>query len=315
MVQLEAERERRVAAAAAQKALEAAQKAEEARRVAEAAQKAAEAAQRAAEREKAQKAAEAVPVMASKPTISPARRQQMESFIEQMRRTELQKLHRQMLDATEKSREMQTQLGWAVTGRENAKEALTKAEDWESVRKGELDEAAKNLKEIRDNSPFRAWLHDLKIWRSDLLAEAETAVNTAKQNHDHACYLKRNAEAALAKEMTPEAEEARKQAIKDQKAAEHGNVAEIEAMQQALHSPEWLDEAERQVNHMLDVREIVSAGQVEQSWGQTRFSHPPDLSVQEIERRDAVLAEQPEITKAVMEEVAKERDRGMDMMD
>ena len=293
VVQLEAERERRVAA--------------------EAAQKAAEAAQRAAEREKVQKAAEAVPVMASKPTISPARRQQMESFIEQMRRTELQKLDRQMLDATEKSREMQTRLGWAVTGRENAKEALTKAESWESVRKGELDQAAKNLKELRDNSPFRAWLHDRKIWRSDLLAEAETAVNTAKENHDHACYLTRNARADLAKQATPETLVEREKAIEDQQGLERDKLAEIEEMRQALHSPEWLDEAERQVNHMLDVQEIVSAGQLEQSWGQTRFSHPPGLSEQEIERRDAVLAEQPEITKAVMEKVAQEKDRGLEM--
>ncbi|OYV99623.1 MAG: hypothetical protein B7Z58_18270 [Acidiphilium sp. 37-64-53] len=292
VVQLEAERERLIAVAAAQKA--------------------AEAAQRAAER---QKAKEPAPVTARSPTISPARRQQMESFIKEMRRTQIQKLDRQTLDATEKSREMQTRLGWAVTGREKAKEALIKAENWESVRKGELDEAAKNLKEIRDNSPFRAWLHDRKIWRSDLLAAAETAVNTAKQNHDHACYLTGNARTDLDKQATQETLVKMEKAIEDQQDLERDKVAKIEAMRQALHSPEWLDEAERQVNHMLDVQEIVGAGQLEQSWGQARFSHPPGLSAQEIERRDAVLAEQPEITKVVMEKVAQEKDRGRDYDD
>ena len=295
VVQLEAERERRVAA--------------------EAAQKAAEAAQRAAEREKVQKAAEAVPVMASKPTISPERRRQIEPFIEQMRRAELQKLDRQMREATKTSAEMQTWLGYAVTGREKATKALIKAENWESVREDEFTEAAKNLKELREKSPFRAWLHDRQIWRSDLLADAETAVKKAKENHDHACYLTRNARADLAKEATPETLAERERAIKAQQDLERDKVAEIEAERETLHSPEWLDEAERQANHMLDVHEIVSAGQVEWSWGQARFSHPPGLSAQEIERRDAVLAEQPEITKAVMEKVAQEKDQGRDYDD
>jgi len=294
VVQLEAERERR--------------------RAAEAAQKAAEAAQRALERQYAQRVVhEAAAMTASQPTISPERRRQIEPFIEQMRQAELQKLNWQMREATKTSGEMQTRLGWAVTGRENAIDAVTKAENRESVRKGELDVVAKKLGELRDNSPFRAWLHDRKIWRSDLLAKAETAVQTAKENHNHACYLTRNAKDALAKEATPETLAERERAIKAQQDLERDKVAEIEAARQALHSPEWQLEAERQANHMLDVHEIVSAGRLEWSWGQPRFSHPPGLSAQEIEQRDAVLAEQPEITKAVMEKVAQEKDRGLEM--
>ncbi|OYV87607.1 MAG: hypothetical protein B7Z64_01100 [Acidiphilium sp. 21-68-69] len=302
VVQLEAERERRVAAA-------------------EAAQKAAQAAQRAAEREKAQKAAEAVwrgvldrqyaQEPAPPPAITPERRRQIEPFVEQMRQAELQKLNRQMQDATEKSRDMQTRLGWAVTGRENAKEALTKAKSWETTKKTELDEADEELKDLR-KSRLRTLLHNWNIWRSEELQNAKNAASTAEKDYKHACYLTGNAQTEFDKQLTPEAEQARKQAIKDQQALERDKVAEIEAARQALNSPEWQREAERQASHMLDVHEIVSAGQVERSWGQTRFSHPPDLSAQEIERRDVVLAEQPEVTKAVMEKVAQEQDRGMD---
>lgn len=296
VVRLEAERERR--------------------RAAEAAQKAVEATQRAAERQQAQRAVqEAAAMTASRPTVSPERRRQIEPFIEQMRQAELQKLNWQMREATKTSAEMQTRLGYAKTGRENATDEAIKAENWESVRKDELDKADKDLKELRDNSPLRTWLHDRKIWRSDLLANAEAAVQTAKENHEHASSLTSNAKKALEQKATPEKLTEMRREIEVQHDRERDKVAEIEAMRQALDSPEWRDEAERQANHMLDVHEIVSAGQVEWGWGQARFSHPPGLSEQEIERRDAVLAEQPEITKAVMEKVAQEQDRGMDMMD
>jgi len=245
--------------------------------------------------------------------ISPARAAQLEPFIEAMRRDALVKLDRQEREATTRSSEMGRDFGYAIAGRDEAVREVERREAWQRKRQEQLEAAQKAVEEQRRASPIRAWLHDRGVWTLDSLERAERQLGEVEREHGHAAYLLDRAKDDLARQISPESERQWREAIKAQREQEAERVAAIKAAREALNSPEWRRDAQRQANHMLNVREIVSAGQVEHSWGKTRFSHPLDLSAQEIERRDAVLAEQPEVTKAVMEAVAKERDQGMEM--
>ena len=250
---------------------------------------------------------------AGRPAISPDRAQQLAPFIEAMQRGELEKLDRQERAATAESGRMATDLSHALWSREEALREAERAEKWELTQRDKAEGAAQAVEDQRRASPLRGWLHDRGIWASETLQRAERQAETAEREHDQARYLLGRARDDLARRIDPEAERQARERIEAQKAREAGRLKEIAAAREAVNSPNWRREAEQQASHMLDVREIVSAGQVERSWGQTRFSHPPGLSAQEIDRRDAVLAEQPEVTKAVMEATAREQDRGMEM--